>query len=174
MTTDSRNLTSSVQSDLQKKKMPLIMTYNSDEDEEDDLDEDTRPLSELRLSYAAFPGVDSIDLTCDDSNSSSNSESNELQIISDSRSDQINLPIWVESNSFQRLQRTHSVPSSIEKERVPHSFVVFFYEAVKSGAVPSGLPFGAVWQAMMTQWKKLSCEERKVRCLLNHLVVSWF
>ncbi|VUZ56367.1 unnamed protein product, partial [Hymenolepis diminuta] len=174
-----------------KKTIITISTYNSDDDDDDDLDlEDDVPLSEIRAGMAPFPACDKeiVDLTkettpppSDDESSALTEEQKEhivtmMSKVSRSDLSKVNnatthnslLSMWINSSKFQTFRPPRmSYTGFSDKERVPRSFVVHFYEALKSNDpstsnfIMKEQNFGAVLEKARAQWKCLTPEERK-------------
>nr|CDS33685.1 leucyl aminopeptidase [Hymenolepis microstoma] len=174
-----------------KRAVITISTYNSDDDDDDDLDlEDDAPLSEIRAGMAPFPACDKelVDLTNEATPPPSDDESStltedqkdhivtvmskaghsELCKVSNATSRDSLLSLWVNSSKFQTFRPPRMGYSCFgDKERVPRSFVVHFYETLKSNdpstsnSVIKEQNFGAVLLKAQAHWKSLTSEERK-------------
>ncbi|VDO12071.1 unnamed protein product [Rodentolepis nana] len=174
-----------------KRAVITISTYNSDDDDDDDLDlEDDAPLSEIRAGMAPFPACDKeiIDLTNEATPPPSDDESStltedqkdhivtvmskaghsDLFKVSNAPSRNSLLSMWVNSSKFQAFRPPRMGYTGFgDKERVPRSFVVHFYETLKSNdpstsnSVIKEPNFGAVLLKAQAHWKSLSSEERK-------------
>uniref|UniRef100_A0A0X3PA01 Cytosol aminopeptidase n=1 Tax=Schistocephalus solidus TaxID=70667 RepID=A0A0X3PA01_SCHSO len=153
--------------ELNKKQMPRIINYLSDEDDDDDDDddEDSKPLAELRLDFAQFPALDysSQQLSSVDACSPPNSDDEDPALADYLQYPSLlsaTIPHAFSSKDFQRLVKKQS-PTYSEKLRIPNSYVVFFHEILSSGELPTqGLSFGNLSKMITDRWNQLPSRER--------------